>query len=149
MPIILWGSRGLTSHLDQGRFHCPQCQGECGYALNSVREWFTLYFIPLFPIGGAQRYVECRRCGTTFTEAVLDMPTPGNDTDRMMTELYRDMEEGQSRQEIEGRLQQMGLDPREAQGVAGDLIGEDGWTCQKCSQTYLKAVRACPRCRAG
>ena len=25
MPFIIWGSRGITSHLETGDFYCPRC----------------------------------------------------------------------------------------------------------------------------
>jgi cytochrome c-type biogenesis protein CcmH/NrfG len=31
-----------------------------------VRNWFTLYFIPVFPMGGAQRFTQCSACGSQF-----------------------------------------------------------------------------------
>ena len=140
MPIIIWGSRGLTSTLDKGRFYCPQCEVECNYTLGQVREWFTIYFIPIFPVGSAQRYVECGRCGTGFSEAVLDVRPP-TEGDRMMAEVYHEMEQGESMEEAETRLVRMGVDPKEARAIVDEMGGEDTWTCQTCQQNYLRAVR--------
>ena len=42
----------------------------------AVREWFTLYFIPVFPIGGKTTYVECEGCRGTFKESVLELEPP-------------------------------------------------------------------------
>ena len=33
MPFIIWGSRGITSTLENGTFFCPGCNQERDYAL--------------------------------------------------------------------------------------------------------------------
>ena len=70
MPFIIWGSRGITSTKGGGKFRCPQC-GPCHYTHKVVRRYFTLYWIPLFPLRTAVEYVECAICGEMYTEDVL------------------------------------------------------------------------------
>jgi hypothetical protein len=146
MPIIIWGSRGLTSTLNQGRFWCPQCQAEREYRLAQVRPWFTAYFIPIFPIGGAQRYVECRRCAGTFHEDVLEMgpPTEGQ---QLEAGIFRDLEGGMSLDEAERGLEKMGMDRERARSAIEELAGTGVWTCQTCQQRYMSQVRQCRRCK--
>src|SRR5438105_2443720 len=109
MPIIIWGSRGLTSTLDSGQFYCPGCDDRRDYHLRQVREFFTLYFIPLIPMGGARRYVECATCGGTYKEEVLSMEPP-SEADRLMASLYESLQQGASLKEAETRLVDIGLD---------------------------------------
>lgn len=73
MPIILWGSRGFTSTVGEGKFFCPQCGGDQRYEHKQVSRYFTLYFIPLFPIGGGGEYVECLKCQEAFDPQVLEL----------------------------------------------------------------------------
>lgn len=68
--MIIWGSRGLTSTVETGQFHCPQCETPRTFNLKQVRNFFTLYFIPLIPLNVAGRYVECGSCGGTFAEEI-------------------------------------------------------------------------------
>jgi uncharacterized tellurite resistance protein B-like protein len=70
--LIIWGSRGVTSTLKSGQFHCPKCQGKRLYEHKRVRRFFTLYFIPLFPIKDLGEFVECQTCDQTYKEEVLD-----------------------------------------------------------------------------
>lgn len=70
--MIIWGSKGKTKTIDDGGFHCPRCGEGQTFALKEVRTWFTLYFIPVFPMGEAGRYIECRNCAGTFDEATRD-----------------------------------------------------------------------------
>ncbi len=69
--IIIWGSRGITTTVTRGRFFCPSCGSEGGYAHMRVRNFFTLYFIPLIPMNVAGEYIECQRCRGTFDKKVL------------------------------------------------------------------------------
>lgn len=71
MPIIIWGSRGVTKTTRSGRFHCPQCNRERGYNHKNVRRFFTLFFIPLIPLDNLGEYVECQICRTSFNPRVL------------------------------------------------------------------------------
>lgn len=71
MPFIIWGSRGITSTADSGSFHCPRC-GPSDYEHKRVRNFFTLYWIPLIPLGTLGEYVECGQCADTFDTEVLD-----------------------------------------------------------------------------
>jgi predicted RNA-binding Zn-ribbon protein involved in translation (DUF1610 family) len=146
MPIIIWGSRGLTSTRGSGTFYCPRCDSEADYALKQVRPFFTIYFIPLFPIGAAQRYVECHSCGGTFKEEVLDMgpPTEGQ---RALTQLYQDLQTGSSLEDAEARLVSLGLEKDRAREVVEEMTEGDTWACPACGDRYLKAVRRCTRCR--
>lgn len=69
--MIIWGSRGITGTLEQAQFHCPQCGTQRSGALKQVRNFFTLYFIPLIPMGTLGRFVECGSCGGSFAEEIL------------------------------------------------------------------------------
>lgn len=64
--MIIWGTRGLTSTLEQGSFHCPRCGPDKLFKIVAVNRWFTLYFIPIIPFGEAGRYLECMTCAGTF-----------------------------------------------------------------------------------
>ena len=68
-------SRQFTGTEDTGEFNCPSCRQKEEYDLRSARSWLTLYyFIPLFPVSGIQKYVECRGCRNIFSEEILVMP---------------------------------------------------------------------------
>ncbi len=69
--MIIWGSRGLTSVIDTQAFHCPQCNAQSDGLIKQVKNYFTLYFIPVIPLNVAGRYVECHSCAGTFGEEIL------------------------------------------------------------------------------
>lgn len=66
--MIIYGWRGLTSTIENGQFHCPQCSSQQSFRLRQVRNFFTLYFIPVIPLNVAGRFIECQTCKGTFTE---------------------------------------------------------------------------------
>jgi len=70
--VIIWGSRAVTSTLTEGTFFCPHCRSQQTYRKQRVRRFFTLYFIPLFPMATLGEYVECGVCKNTYKDAVLD-----------------------------------------------------------------------------
>lgn len=73
--IIIWGWRAVRTVLSTGHFFCPQCGGDTEYRQLALRQWFTLFFIPLIPLKHLGTCVECRRCRTAFTERVLSATT--------------------------------------------------------------------------
>jgi tellurite resistance protein len=69
--FIIWGSTGKKSVQDTGSFFCPQCSETRPYSHVIVKRWFTLYFLPVFPMETAGEYVECGGCAVTFKPEVL------------------------------------------------------------------------------
>ena len=49
--MIIFGTRGVKSTLSQGQFDCPQCGSNRAYKHKKVTRFFTLYFIPVIPLG--------------------------------------------------------------------------------------------------
>lgn len=70
--MIIFGTRGITSVLQKGSYHCPACGAGADFERKGVRRWFTLFFIPCIPLHQAADYVECKRCGGTFKPDVLN-----------------------------------------------------------------------------
>lgn len=69
--FVIFGTKGVTSTADRGRFFCPRCGSENDYAQKRVRRFFTLFFLPLIPLDRIGDYVECGSCEATFEEDVL------------------------------------------------------------------------------
>ncbi|MEZ6096168.1 MAG: DUF533 domain-containing protein [Pirellulaceae bacterium] len=70
--MIIYGSRGIKSTIDTRPFHCPQCNDQREGNLRQVRNFFTLYFIPVIPLNVAGRFVECTTCRGNFNEDIYD-----------------------------------------------------------------------------
>jgi hypothetical protein len=69
--MIIFGTSGITSVQSRGTYHCPACGPGAGYQHKSVNRFFTLFFVPLIPMGKVADFVQCERCGGTFKPEVL------------------------------------------------------------------------------
>lgn len=60
--FILFGTRAMIKTLAMVRFLCTTSNQPAAHRLSQITRWFTLFFIPVFPIG--RRYVlTCSACG--------------------------------------------------------------------------------------
>lgn len=84
--MIIFGTRGVKSTLNSGDFLCPQCNQTKQYRHRKVTKFFTLYFIPIIPLGKKGEYVECRECKGTFVPRVLDYNTPNKENAKAIYE---------------------------------------------------------------
>ena len=71
--MIIFGSRGITTTKETGEFDCPSCISPQTYKLKRVRNFFTLYFIPVIPLNQLGEYVECGTCKDTYKPQVLEL----------------------------------------------------------------------------
>jgi len=78
--MIIFGTRGVKSTMEKGEFDCPQCEANRAYKHKKVTRFFTLYFIPIIPLGRLGDFVECQTCKGTFISKVLEYnESPGAD----------------------------------------------------------------------
>ncbi len=78
MLLILFGTKDRRRVEAQGQFLCPKCEAKRDYEVISLREWFTLFFIPILPTAndeGRDYFVECRTCNSTYDPDVLEKIT--------------------------------------------------------------------------
>jgi uncharacterized tellurite resistance protein B-like protein len=71
--MLILGTTRLTFTKSKGTFHCPQCTKELPYRHRTVRNFFTVYFIPLIPLNLESEYVECGQCRGKFEPSVVDV----------------------------------------------------------------------------
>lgn len=88
--MIIFGTRGVKSTIKEGQFLCPQCASNKNYKHKKVTKFFTLYFIPLIPLGQAGEFVECQTCKGTFVPRVLDY-NPNNDKNKFQSQYEKAM----------------------------------------------------------
>ena len=75
MLLILFGTKERQKVVENGQFVCPKCGVKKDYEVISLREWFTLFFIPILPTAnndGREDFVECGTCKTTYDTDVLE-----------------------------------------------------------------------------
>jgi tetratricopeptide (TPR) repeat protein len=70
--IMLFGTRNIVSGgatdepIDT---RCPRCGAASAMIGKTVRPWFTLLFLPLFPVGSARTFTQCTNCQASFAVA--------------------------------------------------------------------------------
>ena len=72
MLIFGWSTR--SSVRGTGEFGCPVCQAKRPFVVVDQQRWFTLFFIPIIPLGRFGEQLQCRGCGTTYDPAILNRP---------------------------------------------------------------------------
>ncbi|MGI9474609.1 MAG: DUF4190 domain-containing protein [Rubripirellula sp.] len=81
--MIIFGVKVTESATETGTFPCPNCRTPQHYRRLTMRRWFSLYFIPVIPMGRIGEQVECQGCFSRFAAQVLwadqqSMPQPGD-----------------------------------------------------------------------
>ena len=84
--MIIFGTKGRSIKMDSGEFHCPNCNVNRAYNKKYVQDWFTLYFIPTFPVGSKKNeHIECEECSSIYHLDVIDYK-PGLNDEEMTSE---------------------------------------------------------------
>lgn len=63
--IIIFGSRRSVLNVGMLTLVCQNCHNPAAHALRRTVTKFTLFFVPLFPIGPSLYFTQCTFCGTT------------------------------------------------------------------------------------
>ena len=81
--MIIFGIRGgkRNDHGPALPLNCPNCHNQTFYRLLSVTKWFTLFFVPAFPIS-SKHYLMCPVC----TRAI-QLDKPGRERAAKLVEL--------------------------------------------------------------
>jgi|SRR5262245_929022 len=67
--FILFGAKTVKTPVKNGlnlRKYCDRCRLLSDLQEHSSRQYFTLFFIPVFPISKGEASLVCNRCGASF-----------------------------------------------------------------------------------
>nr|WP_174506915.1 zinc-ribbon domain-containing protein [Acinetobacter sp. Marseille-Q1620] len=74
--FFIFGISPKTINTQSGQFLCPVCKTRYAYEIKEQRSYFSLFFIPVFPVGKPkQGLVKCLHCGTEMPPMVLEHNT--------------------------------------------------------------------------
>jgi uncharacterized C2H2 Zn-finger protein len=62
----MWGSKSRAVKVAEGIFKCPQCGYRAKYIRKKEKIYFTLLFIPIYPLRSVVDYVICTHCNKHF-----------------------------------------------------------------------------------
>jgi glutaredoxin len=149
--MIIFGTRARYKIVRSGQFFCPHCQTQRQYDHKQGRNYFSLYFIPIFPIGDAGEFIECQTCGRTYAPQVLNfrpsVTTSTADTTRLLNTVKTRLDKGYSIEYIVSDLTGEGLDRDIANNIVNMAISDRRKTCPNCQLTYSAAISQCPECK--
>lgn len=130
--FIIWGSRSRIKVTDAVgvRATCPSCHVESQFIEKQVVTYFTLYFIPLFPVQRGMKFVECQYCQAKFQQTLdeLRARSAQAEQERVAEAAARDAA-AQQRQDELGRLRQRWSEaPEDRVSLVRllDMLAEDG-----------------------
>jgi hypothetical protein len=69
--LIIFGVRSIEKTLATLTLVCGRCQNAAAHRLVQRSRWFTLFFIPLVPLGST-RYTVCAFCGVAHKLSKAD-----------------------------------------------------------------------------
>lgn len=148
MMIFIFGTRPKQEVVGKGEFFCPRCQTERHYERKKIKNYFSVYFIPVLPIGDSGEIIECTHCGYSFAPEVLDrkLSKPMPDVVRYLNTVKAKLERGFSVEYVVSDLTAEGLDRDVADNLITMAVGEERKHCPQCELTYAPGLEMCPEC---
>jgi tetratricopeptide (TPR) repeat protein len=65
--FIIFGTRNFIRNQGPAvQAVCPSCRQQAMFQPKAARPWFTLYFIPIFPVGAKRPFSQCMNCRMQF-----------------------------------------------------------------------------------
>lgn len=71
---IIFGFSDRKKDLGQHIRLCLHCQREAFHSIRQQQRWFTLFFVPVFPISGKETLDRCNVCGYESTHVAMPAP---------------------------------------------------------------------------
>ncbi len=147
--MIVFGTRPKYKTIDHGQFFCPRCQQPRTYAHKKASRYFTLYFIPIFPMGSMGEFVQCETCHTMFEMGVLQTKKPAAPRAalaQVLNTLGDRLSSGVPVEYLVRDLTAAGLDRDIALKMVHENLGAVTKTCHDCGLTYAPNVTTCVSC---
>lgn len=146
--MIIFGASARTKTIGEGQFYCPNCQEMRRYELKQARQYFSLYFIPLIPLGETGRFVQCQTCGMAFKPDVLEMKPKEKPLDLagLINTAKTRLEGGYPVEYLARDLNAAGLERDMAWTIIGAAAGAERRRCPNCDLSYAATVTACQEC---
>ena len=146
--MIIFGTKARYKTVDSGEFFCPSCQKTRQYERKQGKNYFSLYFVPVIPMGDAGEFIECQTCGRSYHPDVLKqrLSKPQPDVARLLNTVKSRLENGYPVEYMIRDLTDDGLDRDVALNTVQMAIGSQRRQCPNCDLTYAVSVQRCADC---
>ncbi len=150
MPlIIIFGMGSRKKDIGGGKFFCPRCMTQRDYKLKQATRYFTLFFIPIIPLGKIGEFVECQTCHAMFEPGVLSLKAPAApppSLSQLLNTAKTRLEHGTPVEYLIRDMTAAGLDRDIAQSTMNTLLKTERKTCHTCGLSYHPQTQACASC---
>lgn len=152
--FIVFGTKTRSKTEESGTFNCPKCctQHEIShnarqhnYQKIKVANYFTLYFIPIFPIETLARYIKCDHCDSEYQQEVLTY-IPATKYASMMSYIEQELKSGIPIPMLINKLKEQGIHQRDATYNVERVTQGKITTCQTCHVDFLQGIKKCCLC---
>ena len=147
--MIIFGTRNRFKTVGTGQFYCPRCQAQRNYERKQAKRYFTLYFVPLIPMGDLGEFVECQTCHMTYKTDVLTMkplPKPVSAVE-LLNSVKTRLLKGDSVEYVVRDLTAAGIERDVATSLVTSSIGDARKICKNCNLSYASDVTVCQECK--
>jgi hypothetical protein len=69
--MFIYGYTGKEKVISKGHFCCPNCQKLRSYKHIRVQKYYSIYFIPIYPVKNLGEFVQCQGCFIAFKPDIL------------------------------------------------------------------------------
>ena len=162
--LIIFGAQNKQKITDEGEFHCPYCEAERHYQRKENRMYFSLYFIPLVPMGGGSEIIECTTCHRAFGVDVLsdegqafyeekkkrpesaDKPKRQSSAAYLLNNAEDTLRSGEPLEYVVRDITAAGINFDVAMNAVEPFLRHERAYCENCGLNYISGVEYCKEC---
>jgi transcription elongation factor Elf1 len=147
--MIIFGLSNKQKTLGEGDFYCPRCGTRRYYRHQQTQRYFSLYFVPLVPLGKRGEFIVCQSCGMAFGLEVLKLKVPAarpRSLSDVMNHIEDDLKQGTPGEYVIRELTAAGLDIEVAIKTLEPYLQAGRKSCANCGLTYLYTITTCSSC---
>jgi transcription elongation factor Elf1 len=146
--MIIFGTSNRFKTVQSGTFYCPHCQTTRNYELKQGKRYFSLYFVPLIPMGDLGQFVECQTCHLTFHPDILNLkqPAPKLTLADQLNAVKGRLLDGAPVEYVVRDLNSAGLDRDVALNLVNASVGSGRKFCRNCNLSYAPNIASCAEC---
>lgn len=147
--MIIFGTRNRFKTIGSGQFYCPHCQAQRTYEHKQAKRYFTLYFVPLIPMGDLGEFVECQTCHITYKTDVLSIEPPPKPVSaiELLNSVKSRLLKGDPVEYVVRDLTAAGIERDVANNLVSSSIGAARKICRNCNLSYASDVTVCQECK--
>lgn len=147
--MIIFGMKRRFRTVGGGEFFCPHCQRQRTYEHKRGKNYFSLYFIPIIPMGDSGEFIECQSCGMSYNLDVLNFKPerPSADVNQLLNRVKAMLDRGMPIEYVISDLTAERLDRDVAFNAVRLVTGGEHRTCPRCDLNYAPTMSRCPSCK--